>query len=93
MEEFPPALEAFVSLVDAQPGPVREAFQYYFCLLMVEAGKMKTIDVQQGEGPAVHTFEMEGGDRYRVTRPRMEEEKEAKLIEVLRTFLTSEGII
>ncbi len=32
MDELPPELEGFASLLDAQPQPTREAFQYCLCL-------------------------------------------------------------
>lgn len=93
MSDLPPALEAFASLLDAQSWPVREAFQYCVCLLMVEADKMRLIDTIPGETTAICVFETVAGERFSVPRPTMDEEQEAKLIEVLREFLREEGII
>ena len=41
MADLPPELEGFNSLLDAQPQPVREIFQYCLCLMMVESGNVK----------------------------------------------------
>jgi hypothetical protein len=49
MTTLPPQLDAFASILDAQPAPVREAFQYCLCLLMVEAGKMRLVEKRSSE--------------------------------------------
>jgi hypothetical protein len=43
MTNLPPELAAFASLADAQPEPVRAAFQYCLALAMVESGFALTI--------------------------------------------------
>jgi hypothetical protein len=42
MTNLPPELAAFASVVDAQPEPVRAAFQYCLALAMVEARFTRT---------------------------------------------------
>jgi hypothetical protein len=49
MTTLPPELAAFSYLLDAQPAPVRDAFHYCLCLLMVEAGKMRLVEKVPGE--------------------------------------------
>jgi hypothetical protein len=68
-DPFPPDLTAFASLLDAQPAPVRDAFNHCLCLLMVEAGKMRLVETQPGESGEVCVFET-------VSREILEEEGE-----------------
>jgi hypothetical protein len=35
----PPELAAFSDLLDAQPAPVRDAFYYCLCMLMIQMAK------------------------------------------------------
>ena len=49
MPTLPHELAAFPYLLDAQPAPVRDAFHYCLCLLMVEAGKMRLVEKVPGE--------------------------------------------
>ena len=41
MTTLPPELAVFASILDAQSAPVRDAFNYCLCLLMVEPGEMR----------------------------------------------------
>jgi hypothetical protein len=41
MTTLPPELVAFSDLLDAQPAPVRDVFQYCLCVLMAQAGVMR----------------------------------------------------
>jgi hypothetical protein len=95
MTQLPPELDAFASILDAQPAPVREAFQYCLCLLMVEAGKMRLVEKRSSE-PAlagrpengrVCVVETSVGDRFSVLEPKMSEESRAALVDVLREIL------
>ncbi len=87
MNELPPELAVFASLLDAQPQPVREAFQYCLCLMMVESGKMKLTATVPGESSPICMFETVAGDTFSVPRPSMSPEQEVELIAVLRTIL------
>ena len=49
MKDLPAELQIFGSFLNAQPQPVREAFQYSLCLLMVESGDMKLVKTLPGE--------------------------------------------
>jgi hypothetical protein len=69
MDDLPPALEAFASLLDVQLGPVCETVQYCVCLLTVEAEKMRPIDTIPGETTAICVFETQAGERFSVPRP------------------------
>ena len=91
MTTLPPELAAFSYLLDAQPAPVRDAFHYCLCLLMVEAGKMRLVDKIPSESGVVYVFHTTVGDRFSVTRPALSREQEAALIDVLREILREEG--
>jgi hypothetical protein len=92
MPTLPPELAAFSYLIDAQPAPVRDAFHYCLCLLMVEAGVMRL--VEKGEicvfapcrdGKTVTRA------KFSVTKPALSRDQEAALIDVLREILKDEG--
>jgi hypothetical protein len=93
MTDLPPELEGFASLLDAQPQPVREVFQYCLCLMMVEAGKMRLVDTVPGEASPICIFETVAGDTFSVPRPALSQEEEAEVINVLRGILKDEGIL
>ena len=89
MTDVPPELASFASLLDAQPAPVRDAFNYCLCLLMAQAGKMCLIEKLPSEGGTVCVFATTRGDRFSVARPAISKEQEAALIDVLRESLRS----
>jgi hypothetical protein len=91
--ELPPELQGFASFLDAQSGPVRDAFAYCLCLMMVEVGKMRLIDTLPGESSPICVFETSVGDTFSVPRPPMDQEEEAKVIAVLRDILKNEGML
>lgn len=91
MDELPPELEAFAALLDTQTGPVREAFAYCLCLMMVEAGKMRLLETVVGEEVPIYVFESAAGEAFGVPRPAMSQEAEAELIATLRDILEDEG--
>ena len=88
MTTLPPELAAFSYLVDAQPEPVRDAFHYCLCLLMVEAGKMRLVEEGPGE---ICVFETVARVKFSVTKPALDRDQEAALIDVLREILKDEG--
>jgi hypothetical protein len=87
MNNLPPELQQFAVILDAQPGPVQVAFQYAICLLMVEAGKMRLVETIPGESGPYCVFETIAGDTFSMTRPPIDKETEAALIEQLRLIL------
>ena len=93
MSNLPSELDGFASLLDAQPGPVREAFQYCLCLMMVENGKMHQIETIPGESTPLCIFVTISGDRFSVPRPDITPEQEAELLEALRDILSDEGLL
>jgi len=93
MTDLPPELEGFSSLLDAQPQPVREVFQYCLCLMMVEAGRMRLADTVPGESSPICIFESTAGESFSVPRPPMSQEEEAGVIAMLREILKDEGIL
>ena len=71
---LPPELAAFASLVDAQPAPVRAAFQYCLALAMVEAGKARLLETRPGASSPYCTFETSAGDAFTLPKPAMSQE-------------------
>ena len=90
MTSLTPELAAFSYLLDAQPAPVRDAFHYCLCLLMVEAGKMRLVEKVPGENGEICVFETVARVKYSVTRPALSRDQEAALIDVLREILKDE---
>jgi hypothetical protein len=89
--DLPSALIDFAPLLDAQPQPVREVFQYCLCLMMVEAGKMRLVDTVPGEASPISVFESAAGESFSVARPPMSQEEETEVIAMLREILKDEG--
>ena len=82
---LPPELTAFSYLLDAQPAPVRDAFHYCLRVLMVEAGKMRLV-----ENSEICVFETVARMKFCVTKPALNRDQEAALIDVLREILKDE---
>jgi hypothetical protein len=93
MTGLPPELEGFASLLDTQPQPVREIFQYCLCLMMVGTGKMCLVDTLPGETSPICVFETSIGDTFSVPRPSMNQEEEVEAIAMLRDILKDEGLL
>lgn len=93
MNNLPPELAAFAILLDAQPGPVREAFAYCLCLMMVEANKMQRVEVLPGETTPIHVFRTVVGDTFSVPRPPMSQQQEEALLAMLREMMDEEGML
>jgi len=92
MPTLPPELAAFSYLLDAQPAPMRDAFHYCLCVLMVEAGVMRLVEKVPGENGEICVFETVAWDRFSVTKPVLSRDQEAALIDVLREILKEEGL-
>ena len=50
MTSLPGEHAAFAALLDAQPAPVRDAFNYLLCLLMAERGALRLVETHPGAG-------------------------------------------
>ena len=85
---LPPELAAFS--IPARPAPVRDAFHYCLCVLMVETGKMRPVEKVPGEAGKICVFATTRGDHFRVVRPALSRDQEAALIDVLREILKDE---
>jgi hypothetical protein len=71
-KDLPPDLAAFAKLLDAQPEPVRNVFNYCLALMMVEAGKARVIETRPGETGTICVFESTAGDVFSLARPAAE---------------------
>ena len=91
MTQLPPSLQAFATLLDAQPGPVQIIFQYLIAQMMVEAGLAQLIGTEPGEAGARCTFRTVAGDEFTVIKPLLSEAQEAEMMEGLREILGEEG--
>jgi hypothetical protein len=100
MTALPPELAVFSDLLDAQPVPLRDTFNYCLCLLMAQAGKMRLVEKVPGEpvladGPgngAVCVFAATSGDHFSVVELKMSKASKAALIDVLREILEEGGV-
>jgi hypothetical protein len=92
MTDLPPELAAFSYLLDTQPAPMRDAFHYCLCLLMVEAGKMRLVEKVPGQKGEICVFETVARVKFSVTKPALSRDQEAALIDVLREILKDEGV-
>ena len=92
MPTLPPELAAFSYLLDAQPAPMRDAFHYCLCVLMVEAGVMRLVEKVPGENGEICVFETVARVKFSVTKPALSRDQEAALIDVLREILKEEGL-
>jgi len=53
-------LEAFASLLDAEPAEVQEAFQFLLATAMHEAGKFELLNVAEVDGRWHYTLQVSG---------------------------------
>ena len=91
MTTLPPELAALSYLLDTQPAPVRDAFHYCLCVLMVEAGRMRLVEKVHGETGKLCVFATTRGDHFCVLKPALSRDQEAALLDVLREILKDEG--
>jgi hypothetical protein len=59
-DNLPPELSTFAALLDAQPEPVRAAFNYCLALMMVEAGKAHLVETPPGETGVIRVLPRRG---------------------------------
>jgi len=56
--DLPPELQAFASLLDAQPPDVQRAFQFLLATAMHEAGKFELLTVAEVDGRWHYTLQV-----------------------------------
>ena len=90
---LPPEFEMLSVLIDGQAPPIREAFHYCLCLMMVETGKMKLIGTIPGDSSQLCLFETITGEQFSIPKPPVSNEEEREIMEVLRDILREEGLL
>ena len=93
MPDLPAELQMFGALLDGQPTPVREAFQYCLCLMMQESGKMELVDTIPGDAQVLYHFKTVDDEVFTVPHPGITPEQEATVMDLLREILADEGEI
>ena len=89
---LPPKLQAFASLLDAQPPEAQEAFQFLLATAMHEAGKFELLNVAEVDGRWHYTFSG-AGEVFSVVRPEMSKETERRVRGMVREILVEEGLL
>ena len=92
MDDLPTELQIFGSLLDAQPPPVRDAFYYCLCLMMVESGKMTLVRTTPGDEHVLYHFKTVDGEVFFVPHPEITPEQEVGILELLREILQDESL-
>jgi len=93
ISNLPPELQAFASLLDAQPPEVQEAFQFLLATAaMHEAGKFELLSVAEVDGRWHYTFSG-AGEVFSVVRPEMGKQTERQVREMVREILAEEGLL
>lgn len=93
MDQLPTELQVLGSFLDAQPPPVRDAFRYCLCLMMVETGKMELIQTTPGDDHVLYHFQTIGGEAFAVPHPGITPEQEVGVMELLREIMEDEGLM
>ena len=92
INDLPQKLQAFASLLDAQPPEIQQAFQFLLATAMHEAGKFELMNVAEVDGRWHYTFS--GADEvFSVVRPEMSKEMERVMREEVREILGEEGLV
>jgi hypothetical protein len=84
---LPPTLAAFAALLDVQPAPVRDAFDYLLRLMMAESGALRVVRTHPGADGEVAVFESSAGETFTIVRPPIGPEVEAQIRSTLRDIL------
>jgi len=87
--DLSPELQAFASLLDAEPPEVQGAFQFLLAIAMHEAGKFELLNVVEVDGQWHYTFSG-AGEVFSVVRPEMDKEIERRVREGRSAGDTSE---
>ncbi len=88
IDKLPPNLQAFASLLDAQPPEVQQAFQFLLATAMHEVGKFEFLSVAEVDGRWHYTFSG-AGEVFSVVRPEMGKEMERRIKKGLRDGMQS----
>ena len=87
MTNIPPEHAVFAALIEAQPAPVRDAFNYLMCLMMAEQGALRLVDTHSGADGDVAVFESSAGETFTIVRPPIAPDVEAQIAAALRDIL------
>jgi len=90
--DLPPKLQAFASLLDAQPPEVQEAFQFLLATAMHEAGKFELLNVAEVADRWHYTLSG-AGEVFSAVRPEMSKEMERQIREEVREIPAEEGLL
>jgi len=90
-QNLPPEIAAFDAFLNAQPKPVQLAFQYCLALMMVEDHKAELVETLPTDNGAMCTFRSVAGDVFSVTKPPINGQQEAEIIQQLREILDEES--
>lgn len=91
-QQFPPELQAFASLLDAQPPRVQEAFPFLLTTAMHEAGRFELMSVVEVDGRWHYTYKGAGAV-FSVVRREMIKEMDRKVREEVRKMFEEEGLL
>lgn len=80
--DLPPELQAFASLLDAQPPEVQEALQFLPATAMHEAGKCELLSVAEVGDRVYCSFRSAGGKVFSIIRPDNNRDLEAMMFRV-----------
>jgi hypothetical protein len=92
MLNLPPAFAAIASLIDAQPEPVRAAFNYCLALVIVESGKARLAETHPGDSPLC-IFETIAGDTFSLPNLTISCEEVQASSPPLRQMFHEEGVL
>ncbi len=91
--QLPAELEMLSACVDGLAPPVRQAFHYCLCLMMVETGKMSLLTTMPGEDGQLCLFATTNGEQFWIPRPPLLPEEEKALTAELREILQDENLL
>jgi len=91
--DLPPELQAFASLLDAQPPRVQEAFQFLLATAMHEAGKFELLNVAEVDDQRHYVFKSTAGEVFSLVRPEMSKEMQRKVRREVREILREDGLL
>jgi hypothetical protein len=78
-------------LLRAQPKPIRDAFYYWLCLMMVEAGKMELVETMPGEEGPICVFRSAAGESIVLPKPALDGQQQEAAVKQLRDALRDKG--
>jgi hypothetical protein len=81
---LPPEPTAFAALIDAQPAPIRDTFNYLLCLLTAKRGVLRLVETRPGADGEVAVFRSSAGETFTIVRPPLAPDIEARIRTTLR---------